>query len=279
MKRTVLIGLIFLSLLASAFSAAAADQTTLLKGKCTPESHIAEGTIGEDLTKLESRFFCDSAVITFLGDAPNHVLIQFADSRSLHGRQIGFAGTRDDEQIIIVHSVYLETGRPTAVVEGACKFFRKGKDISALFCAAKIDEGVRRTVPLVAFDVALPGASEQHNPTNPPIPKLESIPKIPYDKSGVVNCSLPGTIIEFFLNGQGGAQVTRIDSNYAPFLNAVKQNRLWSAKSQDRALERILVLDNGHNTRIIIRLPDGKGMAFSADGGVSDILCQVLVTP
>jgi hypothetical protein len=30
---------------------------------------------------------------------------------------------------------------------------------------------------------------------------------------------------------------------------------------------------------LMVSLPDGKGMVFSADGGASDILCQVLVSP
>jgi hypothetical protein len=47
----------------------------------------------------------------------------------------------------------------------------------------------------------------------------------------------------------------------------------------DKDGKRILVLDNGRKTRIMVSLPDGKGVAFSADGGVSDILCQVLVSP
>jgi hypothetical protein len=48
----------------------------------------------------------------------------------------------------------------------------------------------------------------------------------------------------------------------------------------------MLVLDNLNGTRIMARMPDGKGMAFitpkggkKSDVGVSDILCQILVQP
>jgi hypothetical protein len=102
---------------------------------------------------------------------------------------------------------------------------------------------------------------------------------VPYNKSGVANCSLPGTIIEFALDGRGGAQVARIETNYPPFRVAAQQTRVWRAGLVDKDGKRILVLDNGRKTRIMVSLPDGKGVAFSADGGVSDILCQVLVSP
>jgi hypothetical protein len=41
---------------------------------------------------------------------------------------------------------------------------------------------------------------------------------------------------------------------------------------------RMLVIDNGKNSRIMTELPAGKGMAFLFDGGVSDIVCQVMVS-
>lgn len=271
---TVLIGMVLVALLALVPSSAVADDTHILKGQCGPESHVAEGAIGEDLTKHQSRFFCDAAVITFFSDKPKHVMVQFADSKSNHARQIGYAGTMDDAEILVVSSVYLETGRATPVVEGYCKFFFKAKDISGISCGAKIDEGDRRTVPVVSFDADPPSASAPpHSST------VEPNATVPYNKSGVANCSLPGTIIEFALDGRGGAQVARIETNYPPFRVAAQQTRVWRAGLVDKDGKRILVLDNGRKTRIMVSLPDGKGVAFSADGGVSDILCQVLVSP
>jgi hypothetical protein len=255
---------------------AMADDHRILKGQCASGSHIAEGAIDEDLTKHQSRFFCDSAIVSVFSDNPKHVMVLFADSKSNHARQIGYAGMMEDEEIMNVRSVYLESGKATPVAEGYCKFFFKEtsmeKNVSSIACGAKIDEADRRTVPIVVFDtdpstISTPPNSPSAGP-NPP----------PYNKSGVANCSLPGTIIEFALNGHGGAQVARIETNYPP-LRSAAQTRVWRASLVDKDGKRLLVLDNGRKTRIMVSLPDGKGMAFSADGGVSDILCQVLVSP
>jgi hypothetical protein len=48
----------------------------------------------------------------------------------------------------------------------------------------------------------------------------ENLGSQPYEKSGIVNCALPGTIVEFALNGSGGAILTKMSSNYAPFRKA-----------------------------------------------------------
>jgi len=102
----------------------------------------------------------------------------------------------------------------------------------------------------------------------------------PYQSAGAVNCSLPGTIIEFGLDGSGAAEVTRIESNFVPMRNAARPGRAWSARLVERDNKQILVLDNSERTRIMVSLPDGKGMAFVTDAnGLSDILCQVLVRP
>ncbi|MBD9372774.1 hypothetical protein IB238_09085 [Rhizobium sp. ARZ01] len=100
----------------------------------------------------------------------------------------------------------------------------------------------------------------------------------PYQKFGVVNCALPGTTIEFSLNGSGGADVASSSSNFAPFREAARV-KTWSANVEVKDGTRLLILDNLKNTRIMIRLPDGKGMAFTGADGVSDILCQVLIQP
>ena len=129
----------------------------IVKGSCAEQSHIAEGHIGEDLTKRQSRFYCDSAAITFFNDNPNHILIQFANTAALHSLPIGFAGLmQENGEILDVQNVYLEGGKPTHVTEGVCKFFFKNKHMSAILCAAKIDEDGRRTVPNILFE-ASPG--------------------------------------------------------------------------------------------------------------------------
>jgi hypothetical protein len=85
-------------------------------------------------------------------------------------------------------------------------------------------------------------------------------------------------VIEFGLNGSGGAIVTKASSNYAPFQKAAR-TRTWAATTVAMDGVRMLILDNLNKTRIMVRLPDGKGMAFTSPEGVSDILCQILVTP
>ena len=101
---------------------------------------------------------------------------------------------------------------------------------------------------------------------------------VPYNRSGVANCVLPGTSVEFFLDGNGKARVTQASSNYEGF-RAAARRKVWSAGTVMMEGRRLLVLDNGAKSRIMVELPNGKGMAFTADGGVSDIICQVLVSP
>ena len=102
----------------------------------------------------------------------------------------------------------------------------------------------------------------------------------PFLKNGVSNCVVPGTEIDFHLTGQGTAQVVKASSNYPPLLRAAGV-KIWKAWEVNREGLRLLVLDNGRATRIMVKLPAGNGMAFigETEGGVSDILCQVLVSP
>ncbi|EHP93549.1 MULTISPECIES: hypothetical protein [Methylorubrum] len=102
----------------------------------------------------------------------------------------------------------------------------------------------------------------------------------PFLKNGVSNCVVPGTEIDFHLTGQGTAQVVKASSNYPPLLRAAGV-KIWKAWEVNRDGLRLLVLDNGRATRIMVKLPAGNGMAFigEKEGGVSDILCQVLVSP
>lgn len=102
----------------------------------------------------------------------------------------------------------------------------------------------------------------------------------PFLKNGVSNCVVPGTEIDFHLTGQGTAQVVKASSNYPPLLRAAGV-KIWKAWEVNREGLRLLVLDNGRATRIMVKLPAGNGMAFigEKEGGVSDIICQVLVSP
>lgn len=128
----------------------------IVKGRCLPSSHIASGLVGEDLTKKQSRFFCDSAIIMSFDDTGRHRLIQFVDSQSNHSRILGFGGLMEDETILSVRNVYLEIGRASLPSDGACRFFYEDAALSQIVCGAKIDEGDRRTEPIVTFETAAP---------------------------------------------------------------------------------------------------------------------------
>ena len=152
-----LLRLVALSISLAAFvpGHASANDTQIVKGVCTAQSHIAEGGINQDLTKRRSRFFCDAAVVTFFSDNPNHVMIQFADSKSNHARQLGYAGLMEGGgQIMDVDHVYIEPGRPTPVEQGFCKFFFKRRHMDSVACGARIEEGDRALSPTVVFQAA-----------------------------------------------------------------------------------------------------------------------------
>jgi hypothetical protein len=124
----------------------------MIDGKCLDSSHVASGHIGEDLTKFQSRFYCDSVIIMDVNGDPNHKLVQFTNSRANHQSILGFGGLMEGKLVMIVKSVFLEIGRALVPNDGACRFFYKGETISAVVCGAQIDEGKFRTVPLVQFE-------------------------------------------------------------------------------------------------------------------------------
>jgi clan AA aspartic protease (TIGR02281 family) len=127
----------------------------IVNGNCDLQSHIAEGIIGDDLTKRQSRFYCDSAVISFYDREDKHIMVQFVESKSHHGTQLGFSGLMEnDGQMMDVRNVYLKSDKPISVTGSHCKFFFKDKRMSGIFCGTKIDEEGRRTVASIIFDAS-----------------------------------------------------------------------------------------------------------------------------
>jgi hypothetical protein len=123
-------------------------------GTCDATSHLAEGAIGEDLTKRQSRFFCDIALINQFDDNPNHIMIQFTDRKSHYGRILGFAGLLDGNVLVVDHFYLDDPGHPITPDVSMCKFFSKGKKMTGIWCAAKIDdERGRRTSAMVDFKI------------------------------------------------------------------------------------------------------------------------------
>jgi hypothetical protein len=135
--------------------AAQLSNIQVVRGTCGSSSHTAEGPLGSDLTKRQSRFYCDLASIAFFDDYKGHVMIDFVEKEAHHGPTLGFAGRLSDDGITMaVDHVYLPDGPPTTVSDGACKFFFKNHHLSGIFCGMIIDETGRRTAAAVVFNAA-----------------------------------------------------------------------------------------------------------------------------
>lgn len=122
----------------------------LIDGECGEGSHTSEGPVGTDLTGRHVRFFCDSLVMSEMGDGK--LLMQFAEKKAMHGSILAFGGRMDTPATMNVERVYFEPGNPTQVDDGICKFFFDGRQkVTSVMCAAKVDESGRRTVQVVVF--------------------------------------------------------------------------------------------------------------------------------
>ncbi|MCJ2099465.1 hypothetical protein [Methylobacterium sp. E-046] len=250
---------------------------TILDGACTQSSHTAEGMRGEDLTKRQSRFSCNSVVIMNPNNDPSRVLMTFATkgSDSALNSMIGFAGDFDGPDMIQVRRIYIEGGQAQTVDDGACKIFRKNGQISGFSCGAMVDKAKRRIVRIVGFDVkptVAPAATAGSISTG----KGEPINYPRYRQSGVATCTCPGTNIEFVMDGQGSARIARTSSNYVGFTKATRV-REWAVYRTVKEERTLIVFDNGQQSRIMADPDTQKAMGFLADGGVSDMLCQIMV--
>ncbi len=58
----------------------------------------------------------------------------------------------DSPAMMKVERVYFEPANPVMPNDGVCKFFFNGRQkVTSVMCAAQVDEGNRRTVPVVVF--------------------------------------------------------------------------------------------------------------------------------
>jgi hypothetical protein len=127
---------------------------TGVRGACGPQSHIAVGAVGADLTHNHVRFPCDAAIITTYDRKSIHTMVTFAEKAITRG-VISFAGTMNlKSNILTVQRVYFAPGRPTYVDDGACKFFFSGRHMNGIFCGGKIDADGKRTVASIVFNAA-----------------------------------------------------------------------------------------------------------------------------
>jgi len=144
-----------LSAVSTASHAAPVKDIQILQGECGAQSHTAEGGVNDDLTKRQSRFFCDSAVISFFDEQNRHILIQFSEKHSNHQRIIGYGGTMEaDGKILDVDHIYLEPSKALPAQGGACKLFFAQRHMTDIVCGAQVIEGQQKTVAIVAFKAA-----------------------------------------------------------------------------------------------------------------------------
>lgn len=131
----------------------AGAEPDFVRGHCIAQSHVAEGELGTDLTKRQSRVFCDTAVIVFFAQQPGHVLLEFSERRSNSTAPIGFGGELEKDGInMTVRTLHLPAVAATPVDDGACKYFFKGRRLDGIGCVGVVDRDGRRTVADIAFN-------------------------------------------------------------------------------------------------------------------------------
>ena len=133
--------LLSLSLLeAHADSTPSGDYT----GQCMPTSHIAQGKKTEDLSKLESRYFCDQAIVGSEDGSDDHVRITFKKDGQNISPVIAVIGVKKDGDMIHLRDILMGSQR-AEVSDGACRFFyTKKRQMTDIVCSATFDQGEQR---------------------------------------------------------------------------------------------------------------------------------------
>ena len=151
------IAIAFFAVITPVSSYADSYDVKTIAGNCTDASHTADGPIGSDLTKRQSRFYCNAAVIAYFDKNRKHLQINFTQKESMHNQILGFSGWLEENGIMLkLSKVYLNPGKSTTVSDGWCKFFLSGANLKSIFCGMSADEAGRRTTAMVIFDIALP---------------------------------------------------------------------------------------------------------------------------
>ncbi len=91
---------------------------------------------------------------------------------------------------------------------------------------------------------------------------------------GVVDCTLTGTHVTFFLNGTGNADVVKVQTDYVPFEAATKKK--WVAEEMEKDGKTFLRLDNHAGAILVVPPEGGDGIAILGKDGESEINCQRL---
>lgn len=122
----------------------------VLEGHCGEETRVGIEENGSGVFE-RTPFDCDSAVVSF-HESSGSLMIQFIKKGSDDNRIIGFAGTLDGRELLLVERVYLATGASALIPnDGHCKLFWKEKAVEGIVCGAQIDTDGLRVVPIVVF--------------------------------------------------------------------------------------------------------------------------------
>lgn len=133
----------------------------VLKGACTPNSHVSSSVPG-----ASSPILCDTATVISIpaagaGMSPDdgeRVVVQFSHAGT--GQSLAFAGLRERDGVMMeVLRLYPAATGPALgsaadavpVDAGACKFFHAGSRVESIFCGAKVQDGSARSSTVVVF--------------------------------------------------------------------------------------------------------------------------------
>jgi len=133
----------------------AASSLRVSPGACAAGSHTAEGPERSDLTKRQSRFYCDSMVSSMVDNQPGHFLVQFLSKGMQHAPILAFGGFFGRDGLLHVSSIYFEQGIRTPADDGFCQFFRgKSGKLTAAACGGVVVKDGVKSVAIVDFRIA-----------------------------------------------------------------------------------------------------------------------------
>jgi hypothetical protein len=129
----------------------AREDIRILDGECLPDSVISRSVDSGQFRRTPYR--CNTAVVSF-HETRGSIMIQFTIKEDREAVIVGFAGTLVDRENVNVERVYFGGGNPAIEVNGGdCKLFFEGTRVVEIACAAQIDRGRVRVVPLIGFQV------------------------------------------------------------------------------------------------------------------------------
>jgi hypothetical protein len=124
------------------------------KGECSVRSHVAQGRKTDDLTKLDSRYFCDEAIVGSEDGSNDHIRITFKKDDQSISPVIAVIGVKKDGDMIHLRDILMGSLR-AEVNDGACRFFySKKRQMTDIVCSATFDQEDQRTVSVIEFKLA-----------------------------------------------------------------------------------------------------------------------------